>query len=432
MTKIYRRIIVALLTVVIVFTAEVYAETFEFLTYTPPKGWTKQMSADGPVYRRTSGVGLISFYASYPTTALAPDEFARAWQARIGAALSIPAPQPKVESDGDYKIAIGAQNVDAQGTMTAVSLVTIVGRGRSISFSAVAAGPDVLNEVTAFFDTIKINPGPAASAPQTSAGTIDVDFDLPKGYTSTRDGSAIVIKPATVDRATPCVYGLSPARATLGDLAADARAALLEPLPGWQIKSDHYNAMRGVSGAGWQYYWLRTDVQQMSGSSMQYLTAMAMAFSSAPGRVNILWGFGATGPCTLDDHSFLQLFFSLRPRGWTSDGGKSLAAQLHGLWRDTQNTGMAQYRFRSDGRYAYEYGTSTTFGNLETRTGSASDGRWQLRGSDLTFTGGRRGGSKLRVRVYDEYLGGVWRRGMSLLDESAKPPLEVHYMRIEE
>ena len=72
MTTVFLRSIVAILFMVTI----ARAETFEFLTYTPPpSGWTKQMSADGPVFRRTNGVGLISLYASYPTTGTAEDEF---------------------------------------------------------------------------------------------------------------------------------------------------------------------------------------------------------------------------------------------------------------------------------------------------------------------------------------------------------------------
>jgi hypothetical protein len=400
------------------------ADTFEFISYTPPSaaGWTKQMSADGPVYRRTNGVGLISLYASYPTTGTAAGEFANTWKVRIEVPLSIKAPPPKIETEGDYRIAVGAQNVDAKGTMMAITLVTIVGRGRAISFSSVTAGDDALREVTAFLDSIKIT-----GAVPPSSGAIEVDFDVPTGYTTQREGGMVILKPTTMDRSTPCVYGISPSRISSGNLEADARAALLEPLPGWQIKSDHYNAMRGVSGSGWQYYWFRTDVQQMSGGTMKYLTAMAMAFPGGQGRTNIFWGFGATGPCTVDDQTFLRLFFSLRPRGVTSDGGKALANELHGLWRDTQNTGMAQYRFSPNGQYDYGLGTSTTFGNLETRTGSVGGGRWALRGSELDLTGSRAG--KYQVRIYDEFLGGVWRRAMSLLNTNSK--LDVHYMRVQ-
>jgi len=49
-TRIFRRIF-GLLLITVLFAMEAYADTFEFLTYTPPpSGWTKQMSADGGRY----------------------------------------------------------------------------------------------------------------------------------------------------------------------------------------------------------------------------------------------------------------------------------------------------------------------------------------------------------------------------------------------
>ena len=214
----------------------------------------------------------------------------------------------------------------------------------------------------------------------------------------------------------------------------DASAAILEALPGWQFKNDHeYNAWKGVTGAGWPYFWLRRDVGQLQGGSAKYLAAMSMAFPAGPGRVNIIWGFGDTSACTLDDISFVRLLQSLRPRGWTPDGGKALAQQLHGTWRDTQAAGMSQYRFLANGRYEYGLGTSVTMGNLETRTGSVKDGRYELRGSELILTPDRdgRGVGKYRVRIYDDFRLGKWTRTMSLLNENGSPVADLHYLRVE-
>jgi hypothetical protein len=423
---------VFLLTLVLLLSNNMFAETFEILSFTPPSGWTRQVMNDAVVYRRSNGVGAITLYNGYPTDGTAAAEFAKIWSVRVGGVVRGPAPTPKIERDGDYAIAIGGQQVNVKDGSVSISLVAIVGRGRAVGVSTLTSGDDALREALAFLDSIKINPAAApASTTATATGEIDVDFDVPAGYTSQRNGRAIVLKPANLNRDTPCTYGFSPSRPSSGNLERDAATALLEPLPGWQVKSEHYNAMRGVAGGGWKYYWLRTTVQQMAGGSMQYYTAMTMAFENGPGKVGVFWGLGETGPCSVDDITFLKLFYSIRPRGVTPDGGKALAAQLNGLWRDNTNAGMAQYLFLPDGRYEYGLGTSTTFGNLETRTGKVTDGRWALRGSDLVLTGGSKGGKKYRVRVYDEFLAGVWRRAASVLDESLPTPLDIQYMWIE-
>jgi hypothetical protein len=244
----------------------------------------------------------------------------------------------------------------------------------------------------------------------------------------------VMLTPTTGDEKTPCAYGVSTTRPSKGTLDADARAALLEALPGWQLKSDSYNAMRGFAGAGWPYFWYRTDVQRLVGGSYEYATAMTMAFPAGPGRVNIVWGVGNPARCLLDDLAFARLFHSLRPRGWNSDGGKALSRDLQGTWRNSQRVGIAQYKFLANGRYEFGIGTTTSTGLLERTSSSVSDGRYELRGSELIITPDRRdrGVSKYRVRIYDEFVLGRWTRAMSLLDENAKPALEVQYMRIED
>jgi hypothetical protein len=211
----------------------------------------------------------------------------------------------------------------------------------------------------------------------------------------------IELAPKTFDEKTPCAYGLSPARPSSGNLEADARAAILEALPGWEIKADHqYNALRGVAAAGWPYYVFATDVKKLEGGSYKYLEAITMAFPSNSGRVSILWGFGPPAH-VLNDLSLVSLFHSLRPRGWNSDGGKAFLQELQGTWRDSNSSGLAQYKFMANGRYEYGYGVITSTGIQETRFSSVSDGRYELRGSELTLIPDRRdrGPSKYRPHL---------------------------------
>ena len=411
------------LPIILLVAASVSVDTFELLTFTPPVGWTIKPMNNGTTYNRPTGIGLIYFYNSYPASGTPNEEFAKMWNERIAGTAPGAPPPPQLEHDGDYTAAVGTKAVNADGTMTTIALTTIVGRGRTLGILTLTAGDDVFREVTTFLDTIKIGKAPAPSG-----DAIDIDFSTPPGYTSQRDGRAIVLKPTTLDAKTPCIYGISPSRASSGSLERDARGAILEPLAGWQVKGEAYNARRGTTATGWPYYWFRTDVQQMSGGTMQYLTAMSMAFPGSAGRTNIVWGFGPTQHCTLDDVAFILLFHSLKPRGFVSDGGKAFTSELVGTWRNTEAVGMAQYIFFANGSYEYGQGTSTTFSTRETRTGSVGDGKYSLNGSEMTLTGRRAG--KYIVRVYEEFNGGIWIKTMSLLNVSSNPPLEVRYMRV--
>ncbi len=431
----------SLLLVVALPGGEAHADTFEFLTYTPPRGWVKQVLPDGLAYRRPSGIGLITFYPSYPATGSPSEEFAKMWRVQVGPAVPGPAPQPQLQRDGEYTVAVGNRQINVNGSITTIALAAIVGRGRTIGVLTTTAGDEVLREVTAFLDSVTIIPATSAAPAQpgqapasVSNGEIEVDFDVPPGYVSQQDGRTVVLTPQTPDEKTPCAYAISPPRPSQGMLEADARAALLEVLPGWQIKSDNYNAMRGTAGAGWPYFWFRTDVQRLNGGSYEYATAMTMAFPAGPGRVNIVWGVGNPARCTLEDLTFARLFHSLRPRGWSSDNGKALSRDLQGTWHNSQSVGLAQYKFMPNGRYEFGIGTVTRLGLLERTSSSVSDGQYELRGAELITNPDRRdrGAGKYRVRIYDEFVLGRWTRAMSLLDENAKPALEVQYMRIED
>lgn len=427
----FRGSALALLLLVTILAGNVRAESFEFLTYTPPPGWTRQSLPDGVVYRRPTGIGLITLYPSYPATGSAAEEFVTLWRTNVSPAVPGPAPQPQLKTEGEYTVAAGTKQISAQGALMTLSLSALVGRGRTIGVLTTSAGDEPLREVAVFLNSLNI--ANSISAPA-SPSKIEVDFAVPAGYTSRPEGVMVTLIPNIVGRTTPCAYGISPSRVSRGTLEADARAALLEALPGWQQKGDSYNAMRGTAAAGWPYYWFRTDVQRLVGGSYEYATAMTMAFPASTGSTNIVWGVGTTGPCLLDDLAFVRLFHSLRPRGWTTDGGKALSRELQGTWRNSQRLGVAQYKFLPGGRYEFGIGTVTTTGLLERTSSSVSDGRYELRGSELIITPNRRdrGAKTYLIRIYDEFVLGRWTRAMSLLDENANPALEVQYMRVDD
>src|SRR5438552_14856752 len=109
------------------FSIAAHADTFEFINFTPPVGWTKQDSKDGVVYKRATGIGAVSFYNSYPTTGAAADEFEKTWQTRLGSIVPGGAPRPKLDRDGDYAVAIGGHQINEQAAVLSFSMITFVG-----------------------------------------------------------------------------------------------------------------------------------------------------------------------------------------------------------------------------------------------------------------------------------------------------------------
>lgn len=421
--------------VMMLFAGKIYAETFEFLTYTPPRNWTRTAIQDGIAYQRPNGIGLIALYTSYPTTGSASNEFAAVWRKRVGSTVSGTPPQPQLQRDGEFTTAVGIQRVSTKDAVMSVSLVVIVGHGRALGMLAMSTGDDVFREVTDFFDSVKTAPGKQAGAntDSTGSGEIAVDFDVPPGYTRERDGQMVVLRPTTVSEATPCFYAIGPARPSSGSLETDAKKAITEPLQGWQVKGDNYGLVRGIGDGGWPYFAVRTDLQQLSGGTYQYLSARAMAFPSANGRVNIVWGIGPISHCTGEEVPFARLFHSLRPRGVVSDGGQALARELQGTWQNSQRHGLGRFKFLPGGRYESGIATSSRLGIYESRYSSVTDGKWKLNGSELVLTPDRRDREteRFRVRIFENKIGETWWRMMFMLDESKTPPLDVRYEGIE-
>jgi hypothetical protein len=258
----------------------------------------------------------------------------------------------------------------------------------------------------------------------------ELRFEVPSGYVEQRSGELVVLIPRTVDERTPCVYGIAPARPSSGDLDADAERALLEVVvAGWRRLDDRHAAMRGVSAAGWSYSWYRAAFEGDVGGQRQAINAMAMVLPADSGAVHVVWGMGSIARCLLDDATFEQLFQSLAPSGWTSDGGAALARALVGTWRHTASVGLQQIRFANGGRYERGIGTSARVGVAERTSSTATSGRFELENGELALVPDHRPRDveRRRVRVYDEWFAGQWKRAMAILDPTANPPIVVTY-----
>ena len=273
---------------------------------------------------------------------------------------------------------------------------------------------------------------PVLALMQTPGGQLG--FDAPTGYVSQPNGEVVVLVPSTPSDRTPCIYGVAPDRPASGNLEADAEAALLQSVvTGWRRLDEGHYAMRGTSAAGWPYVWYRAAFQGDINGQSQAVNAMAMVLPAGRDRVHVVWGMGSIARCLLDDVAFEQLFHSLRPAGWESDGGQALLQASLGAWRYTAAAGLQQLTFKADGRYERDLGSRAQVGVSERTSATATGGQFTLRDGVLTLRPDHRpeSGESYRVRVYDEFSPGGWKRAMALLDTGANPPLVIPYYRFD-
>lgn len=427
-------------------------DRFEYVAFTPPPAWLVSHAEGGRQYVRhePSGAGLVKLLPSEPAPRAAGQVFAETWRVHATQIIAGPAPQPTLRREGDATVAMGSRQVASQGTTVRVVVAAVLWRGRALGIVGMATGAQRQAELDAFFNTLRLEPdpdataapAPAAPAPpggqrSTGAPAGELAFEVPPGYVQQRSGDVVVLAPAAVSERTPCIYGIAAPRAATGNLEADAEAALLQSVvSGWRRLDDRHYAMRGTSAAGWPYVWYRAAFEGELGGQRQAVNAMAMVLPAGQGRVHVVWGMGSIARCLLDDASFEQLFHSLRPAGWTSDGGQALMRTLVGTWRYTASAGLQQLTFRADGRYDRDLGSRAGVGVMERTSTTAGGGRFTLRDGMLTLAPDPRpqAPDRYQVRLYDEWLPGsrVWKRAIALVDGTTNPPLVIPYYRVDE
>ena len=276
--------------------------------------------------------------------------------------------------------------------------------------------------------------GATPSASGLPAPFDDLGYELPAGYIEQRNDGVAIFAPAAASDQTPCLYGLAGRSPSTGNLEADAESALTRAVvPGWRRLDDRHAAMRGTSASGWPYVWYRAAFEGNFGGTQQAVNAMAMVLPAGGGRNHIVWGMGSIARCLLDDVSFEQLFHSLRPASWTSDGGQAMSKSLLGQWRFTAGSGMQQLTFKDGGRYDRDLGSRVRVGVTEQTSATASGGRFTIREGEMVLTPDHRPDNPDRyfARAYEEWFLGGWKPSLALLDTRATPPLVIQYYRVE-
>ena len=413
------------------------ADSFELLSYTPPPGWSTQQDGTGKMFQHkdASGAGMLVLFAGRPGGGPPAEAFAEEWRTRVQPVMPTAAPEPVSQQVGDMVVAMSRSQVPVEGQTATIVFITMVGRGRVQSVLGVARGDAITAQVAAFFDGVKIAPGPAASAPDANAA-LELDVEAPPGYLSRREAGGLVIVPARADPNLPCNYGVTPSRPSLGSQEADAQAAFADIFAGWRKSrsEDQSYLKKGFAPTGWPFYGYRADIQR-GGPQLEHAIGMVMVVPAGPKRVSILWGVGDLARCTFEDKTFALLFHSLRPRGWTADGGKALTRDLVGSWIYSSLGGpsvTSLYQFDAKGGFAYAANATTSrievsdTAALETTAKLGQHGRYKLRGNELELQRDGKPAERYRVRIVDEFSLGKWRRALYLLDASHN---EVQYYR---
>lgn len=136
-----KKILFFLVTVLLVQQAFSQTESFDIITYTPPKDWKKDAKPGVVNYTNvntsTGGFCVIAIYASSVSTGNAQKDFSNRWKELVETPYKAEAnPQKETQTAKGWEFVSAAAKVKLDGTDIAIILTVISGFGKTISIRA--------------------------------------------------------------------------------------------------------------------------------------------------------------------------------------------------------------------------------------------------------------------------------------------------------
>ncbi len=138
-------------------------ETFDIVTYTPPKDWSKDAKTGVINYMNVNkingGFCVIAMFASKVSTGDAQKDFSREWNELVATPYK-PEEKPKPETqptEDGWKIIAAAAPAKVDGVDVYIFLTVISGHGKTVSIRSSLNDEAYLPEMTAFLETIELD-----------------------------------------------------------------------------------------------------------------------------------------------------------------------------------------------------------------------------------------------------------------------------------
>jgi hypothetical protein len=186
-------------------------ETFDILTYTPPKDWKKDAKPGVVNYSNvntTTGVFcVIAIYASTVSTGDAENDFKRDWKELVSTPFKAganPTTETTTTPDG-WKVVTGSAPVKQDGIDLYIMLTVASGFGKSLSIRTSLNDQSYIAQIDALFKTMELDKTTVpvnsnnTAAVQSSGGTGKFGlmiYTTPAGWREQIFQDAVVFKPA--------------------------------------------------------------------------------------------------------------------------------------------------------------------------------------------------------------------------------------------
>ena len=119
-------------------------ETFDMMTYTPPKGWERKEFEDRVALLKTDQSCAIMIYGSRESSGSAKTDFEDEWKERVAKQFNTTA-EPTMQSPlaaegGEGELLMGGAKVESIGAKISALLVVYRGYGRAMSVLNLLSG----------------------------------------------------------------------------------------------------------------------------------------------------------------------------------------------------------------------------------------------------------------------------------------------------
>ena len=111
-------------------------ETFDAITFTPPKGWVKSAKDGVVIYTNQADprFAILTVYAASPGSGSPQTDFASEWNELIVKPFNAqPNPHTETKTEGGWTAVAGGAQVDSDGVKAAVIMTVYSGYGKTVA-----------------------------------------------------------------------------------------------------------------------------------------------------------------------------------------------------------------------------------------------------------------------------------------------------------
>jgi hypothetical protein len=437
-----KRTVLLLAMAVIARSLAAQTEIFDIASYTPPRGWKKEISADKVSFTVTNSAKntycVIGVYASRPSSGDDATDFMNEWKELIVKPFGTEA-NPKTQNivtGAGIKAITGSSLFIYQGGDNGVLLASFRAIGKVTSVVTVMNSLDFQADVKKFLDGITflnstssttntLPTGPAVQPSAPVSPTRDVSFAVPRGWTQTNYSDGVGLQSPDMECSNNSNYKIfiHHNRPFTGDLKTQAKEiwhGLFNPLNQGEVIMKKWTSPEGwdfltfendriVSKANAAHFYARVLlVKQGSQVSVISLESNRTEFA---GSNNLdCQALNGTWKRFVDSLQFKSAGVNLNTT--------EIPEELLGRWESKITTGVSYYGSVSTKTLAAYTFRGNGYCQSKKMFDSDADGKFSILGNKITIVSPGGLSETFTFRVESELAYDRWTKHLTLLDKN--------------